>query len=575
MSNVIFIHPDGASPSHYGAARFVSYGPDGRLWWDRLDEAGVYLGHMDDRLTGTSNAGAVTHAMGVKAPAPSFGLDENGQPLVSLSGQVGTTIMEEAIAAGKAGALINSGFIAEPGTGAFIAEVESRRDTQDITRQVIESGLTVIMGGGERDYLPEGVQGVHGVGQREDGLNLIARAEELGYSIVYNRQQLLDLPADTERVLGIFAEGQTFNDEPEEVLGLATDNPQPLYVSNAPTVGEMLSVALPILNRDPEGFFVVLEEEGSDNFGNNGNAIGTITATQRADDAIGVAYNFINSQGENPNTLLVTAADSDGGGLEIIDLPSFTDPTPITPGGVPLDGVRGSNTEPFVSVADRNGDRFPFAVSWVENAAVSGGSPDVAGSIVSKAHGLNAELLPATLDNTDIYRLMYRTLFGVQLPDTDEIAPQNFTGTEGNDAFVGLQGDDVLTGLGGDDVLLSRRGADNLDGGDGNDVLFAGRGNDTVVGGAGDDTLSGDMDTDTLIGGAGSDTFVVHGDDTGIDTIADFEVGVDRIGLEAVTFAELSLIEGGGRTTIALANQESEPIAFLNGVSGLTEASFV
>lgn len=572
MSNVIFIHPDGTSPSHYGAARFVSYGPDGRLWWDRLDEAGVYLGHMQDRLTGTSNAGAVTHALGVKAPAPSFGLDENGQPLVSLSGQVGTTIMEEAIAAGKAGALINSGFIAEPGTGAFIAEVASRRNTQEITRQVIESGLTVIMGGGERDYLPEGVQGVHGVGQREDGLNLIDRAEELGYTIVYNREQLLNLPADTDKVLGIFAEGQTFNDEPEDVLGLATDNPQPLYVPGAPTVGEMLSVALPILNEDPEGFFVVLEEEGSDNFGNNGNAIGTITATQRADDAIGVAYNFVN---QNPDTLIVTAADSDGGGLEIIDLDSFTDPTPTTPGGVPLDGVRGANTEPFVSAPDRDGDRFPFAVSWVENAAVSGGSPDVAGSIVSKAHGLNAELLPSTLDNTDIYRLMYRTLFGVQLPDTDEFAPQNFTGTEGSDTFISLQGDDTLTGLGGDDVLLSRRGNDSLDGGDGDDRLYAGRGNDTVVGGAGDDEISGDMDTDTLTGGGGSDTFVLHGDDTGIDTITDFEVGVDRIRLEGITFSELAFAEGNGRTTIARAGVEFEPIAFLPGVSGLTEASFV
>jgi Ca2+-binding RTX toxin-like protein len=170
---------------------------------------------------------------------------------------------------------------------------------------------------------------------------------------------------------------------------------------------------------------------------------------------------------------------------------------------------------------------------------------------------------------------MYRTLFGVQLPDTDEFAPQNFPGTEGNDTFSSLQGDDTLTGLGGDDVLLSRRGNDSLDGGDGNDQLYAGRGNDTVVGGAGDDEISGDMDTDTLTGGGGSDTFVLHGDDTGIDTITDFEVGVDRIRLEGITFSELAFAEGNGRTTIARAGVEFEPIAFLPGVSGLTEASFV
>ncbi len=47
--NVIFIHPDGTSPSHYAAARFASVGPDGRLNWDLMSDAGVYLGHMEDR----------------------------------------------------------------------------------------------------------------------------------------------------------------------------------------------------------------------------------------------------------------------------------------------------------------------------------------------------------------------------------------------------------------------------------------------------------------------------------------------------------------------------------------------
>lgn len=591
MSNVIFIHPDGTSPSHFGATRFLNYGPDGRLWWDRLPHAGVYLGHMEDQLTGTSNAGAVTHATGVKAPAPSFGLDANGNSIVSLSAlspsiggpdlgvAPGTTIMEEAIAAGKAGALINSGFIAEPGTGAFIAEVESRRDTQEITRQVIESGLTVILGGGERDYLPEGVQGVHGVGQRTDGLNLIDRAEELGYTVVYNRQQLLTLPPDTEKVLGIFAEGQTFNDEPEEVLGLNTDNPTPLYTPTAPTVGEMLSVALPILERDPEGFFVVLEEEGTDNFGNNGNAVGTLEANKRADDAIGVAYNFVQ---QNPDTLLITAADSDGGGLEVIGLDSFTDPVPTTPGGVPLDGVRGSNTEPFISAPDIDGESFPFAISWVENAAVSGGSPDVPGSIVTKAFGLNAEQLMPTLDNTEIYRLMYQTLFGVRLPNPFDVTATNaIAGTPAAEDILGSSGDDFVNADAGNDRVLTSRGNDTIDAGEGDDLLRGGRGNDILIGGNGNDVLWGDLDTDTLLGGAGADVFVLRGDDfgsaTGADTIADFEVGVDTIGLaNGLTFETLNIVQGANQTIVAAVGEEFQPIALVTGVAAdaLTAASF-
>ena len=54
-NSVIFIHPDGASPSHYAAGRFTSVGVDGRLNWDEMTNAGVYLGHLDDSIVATSN----------------------------------------------------------------------------------------------------------------------------------------------------------------------------------------------------------------------------------------------------------------------------------------------------------------------------------------------------------------------------------------------------------------------------------------------------------------------------------------------------------------------------------------
>lgn len=116
--NVIFIHPDGTSPSHWGATRFFHYGPDGRLNWDQMNHSSIYLGHMKNQLTGTSNAGAVTHATGVKVRADSFGLDEAGQPVTAASGKR-ETIMQAAIAQGYGTALINSGIISEPGTGAL------------------------------------------------------------------------------------------------------------------------------------------------------------------------------------------------------------------------------------------------------------------------------------------------------------------------------------------------------------------------------------------------------------------------------------------------------------------------
>ncbi|MGD1919665.1 MAG: alkaline phosphatase, partial [Pleurocapsa sp.] len=395
--NVIFIHPDGTSPSHYAAARFISEGADGRLNWDNMSDAGVYLGHMDDRIVSTSNGGAVVHAFGIKPHAGSYGLDEEGNPYTSLSGQEGTTILEEAIASDKPTAVINSGFIAEPGTGVFLADVDSRRDVTGITAEIVESGVDVIMGGGEIHYLPVGTVGRFGEeGIREDGRNLIAEAEELGYTVVYNREELEALPTDAEKVLGIFAAEDTYNDTDEAELveeGFVDEEGNLILYGqpgneNPPTVAEMLetTLALDKFTNAEDGFMVVLEEEGSDNFPNNNNAAGGIEATLRADAAIGVAQDFVNNV--DPNALVLTAADSDAGGLEDIDVDEDSE-TVGTIGvqsefnsfgddadGIqyPLDGATGNDTAPFPTGAiDADGDTFDFGVAYVSRTDVAGG----------------------------------------------------------------------------------------------------------------------------------------------------------------------------------------------------------
>jgi alkaline phosphatase len=74
-----------------------------------------------------------------------------------------------------------------------------------------------------------------------------------------------------------------------------------------------------------------------------------------------------------------------------------------------LDGRDGTETPPFVARPDRFGNRLRFGVAWAS-------FDDLLGGVVARAHGLNADLLPTSVDNTDIYRMLYATLFGVWLP---------------------------------------------------------------------------------------------------------------------------------------------------------------
>ena len=399
--NVIFFHPDGTGLNHWGAARMHIAGPDGTLNWDQLPGLGVYTGHMSDRLTGTSHGGATVHAYGVKVVNDSFGLNGTEQ-ITAASGQQ-MSIAHEAMDAGMALGLIQTGHIAEPGTAVFVASSESRRNTDDIAHQVIESGAQVIMAGGERFLLPEGTEGRHGLGERADDLNLIARAEELGYTIVYTRDEMMALDLDqVDRLLGVFAHNHTFHDQERErnlIEGL------PTYVETAPTIGEMTEIALEILSRNEDGFFAVIEEEGTDNIANNMNAYGTLQALSRADEAVGVIRTFID---ENPDTMLVMAADSDAAGLQVVSGSLAEEGAAVaasTNGGGILHGQQGTFGDVFMSAPDSQGVSHPFGISFV-------GYNDVAGGILVRTAGLNYDLVEPLMDNTDVYGLMYRTLFG-------------------------------------------------------------------------------------------------------------------------------------------------------------------
>jgi len=132
---------------------------------------------------------------------------------------------------------------------------------------------------------------------------------------------------------------------------------------------------------------------------------------------------------------------------------------------------------------------------------------------------------------------------------------------------------------GGDDILYGGAGNDRVFGKAGNDELCGEAGDDLLVGDDGDDLLWGGLGNDTLIddnfsGGSGNDTFVLAAGQ-GFDTILDFQVGRDKIGLAGgLNFSDLFIAQSGSSTLIAL---DEEILAVVNGVdaSGLSASAFV
>lgn len=398
-AGVIFIHPDGAGMNAWAATRMLEVGPDNDLHWDRLPEIGVYRGHLTDALAATSNAGGTIHAFGVKVGHASFGND-NGAPIPAPA----QSVARRALQAGKAVAIVTSASIADAGTGTFLADVPSRRNYPDIARQMLDARPQVLLGGGESYFLPKGVRGRHGEGIREDGRNLIEEAAAAGYTVVYTADELAAAAPRAERLLGLFASVDTFNDDTEEKLRAEGT---PYYVPTAPTIAQMVDAALTVVSRDPDGFIVIAEEEGSDNFGGDSNARGMMLALKRADDALGVALRFLD---RNPRTLLLTCADSDCGGMQVLSDADLSPDAPLPAADEwtrsAIDGRDGTSTPPFIAAPDARGRRLPFAIGWA-----AGG--DVAGAVLVRGAGYRAaEVITPTMDNTAIEDAMRRVLFG-------------------------------------------------------------------------------------------------------------------------------------------------------------------
>ena len=143
----------------------------------------------------------------------------------------------------------------------------------------------------------------------------------------------------------------------------------------------------------------------------------------------------------------------------------------------------------------------------------------------------------------------------------------SITGDNSANILEGWGGADTLTGGSGNDELYGyvkqnpqgvTDGIDKLYGGAGDDILKGGADDDLLDGGAGRDILSGEGGDNGFEGASysngginGSDTFVTRAGDGGsseatADVITDFEDGTDLIGLDGLTFGDLTILQGSG-----------------------------
>jgi alkaline phosphatase len=383
---ILFIG-DGMGQAHRFAGQLLATGRDGRLAMDRLTHLGQ-MGTMcvDPTTFVTDSAAAATAiATGVKT--------RNGCVSIDPDGVERTTILELAKASGRSVGIISTCQITDATPAAFAAHVPLRAAQSEIARQYIERAkVDVILGGGAVHWFPVGAtlpaaHRDHAIrrGSSTEG-NLVALAQELGYEFVTDAPELQAslerrVSEDGRPMLGLFA-AEEFFVQTAESLGAAYNPPVSL--------ADLTAAAIEILSRNPEGFFLMVEESAIDRMAHRNNAAMTLKGVLELDRAVQVGMAFANRSTE---TLVVVTADHECGGLTVAG--SLDQPYPYEPGGGLLDTLLAGEDGPF-PVA---GSDYGFVLGWATTGHTSAPVPIT-------ASGPGAELLSGSIENTDLFNAL-------------------------------------------------------------------------------------------------------------------------------------------------------------------------
>jgi alkaline phosphatase len=346
---------DGMGFSNVTAARIYKNGVDGApLHLETLPVIGYQRTYSKDSTITDSASAASAWACGEKF--------NNGEICKhEENGKDPRTILEVASEKSKATGLVVTSTVTHATPAAFGAHVTDRSCENEIARQYIQvTNPDVILGGGRGRFasLTADACGVSG--------SLLLEAKKNGYDLVTNKAEMeAAVSRRMTKLLGLF---NNENMIPEYQRTSSTTEPR---------LSEMTATALAILEKNPQGCFLLIEGSQIDG-GNHTNHFEYMVKDLLAfDEAVRVVLEWIDEKPlRKGNTLLIITSDHETGGFAI------TGP---------------SNT------LSRKGDLNSMEVGWISREHTGGDT-------IIWSQGPGSQALGRSLDNTDIFKVMMKVL---------------------------------------------------------------------------------------------------------------------------------------------------------------------
>ena len=275
VKNVILLIGDGMGLAQSYAAYLAN---DKSLSIYTMPYTGLSITSCADREVTDSGAGGTAIATGHKANYKAIGLDKNNISHPSL--------LKIAKQYGKSTAIVCSCDLTHATPAAFVANVKNRDLQEQIALSYLEEYCDIALGGGAERFTSKG---------RKDKLNLIDSLAKRGYAVVYSEDELSK--CESEKIFGLFAEGHL-----------------PEASKRGGVMQQYMLKALEQLDKNPNGFFMMLEGSRIDMEAHLNKYDAMVEETLDFDRCVAIALDFAKRKG---NTLVVVTADHETGGLTL------------------------------------------------------------------------------------------------------------------------------------------------------------------------------------------------------------------------------------------------------------------
>ncbi len=278
--NIILVIGDGMGPQQVEAGRLYDVGSDGQLVMQTLPVHASVTTHSFGGAVTDSAAAATAMATGQKVLNDMVSMDFNLDDL--------KTILESARDAGWSTGLVSTSYITHATPAAFGAHVFDRGQTSLVAADFLnESRPNVLMGGGHDSILD-------------------LWDESTGYQLVRTRAEMLGIAPTAEYVLGAFGDGHM----PYLYDGLG----------GLPKLSEIAMTAIANLERDPDGFFLMIESGLIDRAGHinendptkTGKMVPEVVEMDRTVEAV------LNWAQDRSDTMILVTADHECGDLTVL-----------------------------------------------------------------------------------------------------------------------------------------------------------------------------------------------------------------------------------------------------------------